>query len=205
MAQDEPFVLAAHAQAALRAIDELGDPLAGQAKRLFDSSTAAAIEATPRMDWVPVRLLQALTHSVREAAGVQGVARMIEAAMQRTFDHALFRPIVESATSIHLLEPVAVLRLACAAYPMLYRHNGSLKLGERTQDAVDLLLVGAAPSIVSDEVFMHAFGFGLQAIHRLSRPAATVQAIVRDRETGTVKFVCSDGDQIAAPQGLDAR
>lgn len=205
MGQNEPIVLAAHAQITLRAVELLGDPLAGQARRLLEPAVSAEIDATPRMGWVPVRLLQRLFHAVRDAAGMQGLYRVCEGTMLRTFEQPLFRPLIEAATTIHLLEPVAVLRLACATYPLLYRNNGTLRLGERTQDSVELLLVGGAPSLVSDEIFMHAFGLGLQSTHRLSRPAATVQAIVRDRDAGLVRFVCSDGDQIALPQGLEAR
>lgn len=205
MGKVEPTVRAGHVQENLRSLAALGDERAAHARLVLPPRLVETIRAAARLDWLPTTYDQALFQAVQKVGGANGVFRVVEATMLSTFEQPLFSSLMEAAATIHLLERNAVLRLACAAYPMVHRNAGALRLGVRTGDAIDLLLVRAPSSIVSDETYMQAIGFALQTVHRLSRPAATVQAIVRDKTSGTVRFVCSDGDEVAVPQGLGAR
>lgn len=181
MADTSPAMRAAQLKEDLDALAEtLG---ADQARRILatvPAATMAAIQSATRVDWLPIRADLELVEAIDAGSGRDGTRRWGRAALRRSMDRPLLKPLLDAAVRLFGLSPAGVFRMAPQGWKATFRGCGDVVVASSEPGRVRLELRGA-PSALRHEAFLASIAGSFEAIFDLTKaPDGRVAVELRD-------------------------
>lgn len=121
------------------------------------------IEQADHSDWLPIEIELALTRTILDAVGEEGLRRWSSAALKRTLDSSLFRPLLDTAVRIFGLSPQGLFRMAPQGWKRAFRGAGELTVASEGPAALLVDLVGL-PEEMQEGSFVLTIGSSFHAL-----------------------------------------
>jgi len=121
------------------------------------------IEQASRTDWLPMEIELVLTRVILAEVGEEGLRRWSSAALKRTLDSSLFRPLLDTAVKLFGLSPQGLFKMAPKGWGRAFRGAGELTVQPEGASAVVVDLVGL-PEEMRDRSFVLTIGTSLYAL-----------------------------------------
>ena len=134
------------------------------------------IEQAGRSAWLPVEIELTLTRTVLAEVGAEGLRRWSTAALKRSLDSSLFKPLLDTAVRLFGLSPQGCFKMAPQGWRRAFRGAGELTVQPDGADAVVVDLVGL-PEELQDESFVLTIGTSLYALLDACKAAGEVQVV----------------------------
>jgi hypothetical protein len=164
---------AAQLQEDLLALAELGNEPATRILADLEPRTLRRIQEATRVDWLPIDLYLELVHAIEAVAGEQGLRRWARAAVRRSLETNLFRPLLETVARLFGLSPRALLRAVPQGWKATFRGCGALSVASSAA-GMELRLAGL-PERLRERPFLLSLSGAFEAV----LDAARVQGEVR--------------------------
>lgn len=121
------------------------------------------IEQASRTDWLPIEIELTLTRTIRAAVGDEALRRWSSAALRRTLDTSMFRPLFDTAVRLFGLSPNSLFKMAPQGWRTTFRGAGELTVqpGGPTSLVVDLV---GLPEEMRDASFVLTIGLAFHAL-----------------------------------------
>lgn len=139
----------------------------GELRRIVRAST---------FDWLPIGVNLELCRTVHGAAGDAGIRAWGRAAIRRSLESSLFRPVVETATRAFGLTPAALLRIAPLVWRSTFRDAGRLTVTLTSPHTATVQLVGL-PGSMRERPFLLSIAGALEAVYDVAGGSGTIQFV----------------------------
>jgi hypothetical protein len=139
----------------------------GDLRRIVRAST---------FDWLPIGVNLELCRTVHDAAGDAGSRAWGRAALRRTIESSLFRPVVNTAIRAFGLAPVTLLRLAPLVWRSTFRDAGRLTVTRTSPHTATVRLVGL-PEPMRERPFLLSIAGALEAALDIAGGLGTVELV----------------------------
>jgi hypothetical protein len=134
------------------------------------------IERADRAEWLPIEIELTLTRAVLAEVGEEGLGRWSSAALKRSLDSSLFRPLLDSAVRLFGLSPQGLFKMAPQGWRRAFRGAGELAVQPNGPGALQVDLVGL-PEELKDRSFVLTIGTCLYALFDACQVAGRVQVV----------------------------
>jgi hypothetical protein len=141
----------------------LGDGPASRIVATLPPRDLRRIERAAPDEWLPVEVMVSLCRSVHAAAGDDGVRAWRRAAMRRSVESSLFRPLLDATVRLLGLTPAALLRLVPRLWGSSYREAGQIAVELDPPLAAAVRLI-ALPGPMRERVVLVSMAGGLEAL-----------------------------------------
>jgi hypothetical protein len=121
------------------------------------------IERAGRAEWLPIEIELTLTRTILAEVGEEGLRRWSSAALKRSLDSSLFRPLLDSAVRLFGLSPLGLFKMAPQGWRRAFRGAGELTVQPEGPAALQIDLVGL-PEALQDRSFVLTIGTSLYAL-----------------------------------------
>jgi hypothetical protein len=170
-----PEMRAAQLQEDITALVELGSEAAARILADISPVTLRRIQDATRVDWLPVEVDLELVYAVHGVVGDEGLRRWGRAAVRRSLDTNLFRPLLETVVRLFGLSPRALFRAVPQAWRATFRGCG--EVGVVTEPwGVRLRLTGL-PEALKDRIFLLSVSGSCEAVFDAARVTGEVRLV----------------------------
>jgi hypothetical protein len=146
----------------LLALVALGEDRASLIMAALPHRDLRRIEQAAPGDWLPIELMVSLCRAVHAVAGDAGVHAWRRAALRRSFESSLFRPILDATVRMLGLTPAALLRLVPVFWGSSYREAGHVAVELSPPQAAAVRLI-ALPEPMRERAVLVSLAGGLEA------------------------------------------
>jgi len=146
----------------LLALRELGHDVASRILADLPPRTLQRIVQSTRVDWLPIELYLELLLAIRATSGDDGVRRWALAAVKRSIDSSLLRPLVEVAIRLFGLSPSSLFKISSQVWQQILRGCGEIVVLSHGPGACRIGLRGT-PYALQHPAFYHSIGGALEA------------------------------------------
>jgi hypothetical protein len=134
------------------------------------------IEQASRADWLPIEIELTLTRAIRSEVGDEGLRQWSSAALKRSLDSSLFRPLLDTAVRLFGLSPLGLFKMVPQGWKRAFRGAGELTVQPEGPGAVLVELVGL-PAELQDRSFVLTIGTSLYALLDACKVTGSIQVV----------------------------
>lgn len=134
------------------------------------------IEQAGRADWLPIEIELTLTRAILSEVGEEGLRRWSSAALKRSLDSSLFRPLLDTAVRLFGLSPQGLFKMVPQGWKRAFRGAGELTVQPEGPSAVQVDLVGL-PEELQDRSFVLTIGTSLYALLDACQVTGRIQVV----------------------------
>jgi len=171
-----PAVRAEQLKENLQALLVLGNETASRILADLPPQHLRRIEQADPSDWLPIELELTLVRAIRTEVGDEALGRWSHAALKRTLDTWLFKPLLETAVRLFGLSPHGLFKVAPQAWRATFRDAGELVLHEEGPARLVVDLTGL-PAELEDPAFTVTIGTCFYAIFDACRVTGRVEQV----------------------------
>lgn len=134
------------------------------------------IEQASRSEWLPFEIELTLTRTILEAVGEDGLRRWSAAALKRSLDSSLFKPLLDTAVRLFGLSPQGLFKMVPQGWKRAFRGAGELTVQPDGPEALLVDLVGL-PEALQDRSFILTIGTSLYALLDAGKVAGDIRVV----------------------------
>jgi hypothetical protein len=179
---------AAQSKDVLLSLVELGSDRASRILADVPGRSLRLIDRASAFDWIPIEIDLDLCRIVQAAAGEEGIRAWGRAAVLRTIESSLFRPLVDTSIRVFGLTPVTLLRLAPLIWRSTFRGAGQITV-KLTAPRTATVQTAGLPAAMRERAFLHSIAGSLEAAFELAGDAGTILLV--DPPDGEPRFVAT--------------
>jgi hypothetical protein len=146
----------------LQALQVLGNDHASRILADLTPASLRRIVGSTRVDWLPMEHYLELLVAVQAHVGDAGLCRWARAAVRRSVESTLLRPIVEAAIRLFGVSPASLFRISSQVWQQIVRGGGELVLLSQGPGVCRVGLRGT-PLVLQDRNFYLSVAGALEA------------------------------------------
>jgi len=132
------------------------------------------IERAARTDWLPFEIELTLTRTILASVGEEETRRWSSAALRRTLDSSMFKPLFDTAVRLFGLSPSSLFKMAPQGWKTTFRGAGEMTVQPEGPTALTVDLVGL-PDEMRDPAFVFTIGMSFHALLDACKVTGLVQ------------------------------
>jgi hypothetical protein len=176
MDRPEAEIRAAQLKEDLLALRELGNDVASRILADLPPASLRRIVNSTRVDWVPIGLYLELLVVVQAHVGDEGVQRWARAAVGRSIESSLLRPIVETASRLFGVSPAGIYKITSQVWQQIIRGGGELAVQSGGPGTCRVGLRGAPPAL-HQRVFLLSVAGALETAFDICKVEGQVRLV----------------------------
>jgi hypothetical protein len=185
-----PELRSSLAKEQLKAIDELGSEQARKIREQIPRDSLAHIEASSRVDWLPLDVMVALIDTVWNVLGAEGAPRFWRRTTMRLFDTPLIKTVAQGVVSLFNPSPASALQVVPKLNKLLYRDTGEMLVETVSTSEVRIVYEGTPEMLLKSPGWRPSLTASyLATLDFLKAPNPDVSSVVeKDRVIFTLKW-----------------
>jgi len=134
------------------------------------------IEQAGRAEWLPIEIELTLTRAILAEVGEEGLRQWSSAALKRSLDSSLFRPLLDTAVRLFGLSPQGLFKMVPQGWKRAFRDAGELTVQPEGPDTLHVDLVGL-PEELRDRSFVLTIGTCMYALFDACKVTGQIQVV----------------------------
>lgn len=134
------------------------------------------IEQAGRTEWLPIAIELTLTRTILAEVGEAGLRRWSSAALKRSLDSSLFRPMLDTAVRLFGLSPSGLFKMVPQGWKRVFRGAGELTVQPDGPASLQVDLVGL-PEEMRDESYLLTIGSSFHALFDACKVAGDIRLV----------------------------
>jgi hypothetical protein len=176
MDRPEAEIRAAQLKEDLLALPVLGNDVASRILADLPPASLRRIVNSTRVDWVNIGLYLELLSAVHAHVGEDGLQRWARAAVRRSIESSLLRPIVETASRLFGLSPAGIFKVTSQVWQQIIRGGGELTVQSGGPATCRIGLRGAPPAL-QQRVFLVSVAGALETAFDICKVEGQVRLV----------------------------